>query len=227
MNWYAINTTPGAQLPQREYWVEPTAAGLKGWQHGKGYRIASSTNPERSAVELALEAKGITFYMPAEYLAVRNRHRKGLYELRRFALLKGYAFVTEIDSDEGWARVLDTPGVRGIISSDGRPFPISAMDIFRLRMFEANSRAAAEYTVKLRTRNEARDGRKGNKKAAKAARQKLFPGRQVKVLWGDKVGREATVAAWHDEEHVRVMVSQLDAATETVTVPFAFLKATG
>jgi len=222
VNWFAITTMPGAQLPQREYWAETTGPG-----RGKGYRIVSSTNPERSAVELALEGAGFTFYMPAEYAAVRNRHRKGVYELRRFALLKGYAFVTEIEEDDQWSRLLNTPGVRSVIMCDGRPFPISAIDIFRLRMFEANSRAAAETRARNLTRNEARDGRKNSKKAAKAARQKLFPGRSVKILWGDKVGRDATVAAWHDEEHVRVMIDQLDAAAEAVTLPYEFLRAAG
>lgn len=225
MTWYAIRTAPGAQMPRREYWAEPLPSAIKGEHRGKGYRIASSTNPERSAVETALENAGFTFYMPAEFTAVRNRRSKGLYEVRRFALLKGYVFVTEVASDQDWSRLLSLPGVLGMVSSGDKPFPIDDLDIFRLRMFEVNSRAEATARAARLTTIEAREGRKDRKKAAKAARRKLFPGKPVRLIWGDKVGREATVAAWHDEEHVRVLVEQLDAVGESVTVPYDFLRA--
>lgn len=226
LKWYAIRTAPGAQRPQREYWKEPSASALKGVARGQGYRIVSGVNPERSAIELALEGRGFAFYMPAEYEAVRNRHRKGIYELRRFPLMKGYAFVGEIVTDEAWGRLLSTPGVQGVISSvEGKPFPISMMDIHRLRMFEAYSRAEATNKAQRLTVHEAREGRRNRSKAARAARKRLFAGRPVRLLWGDKVGHDATVAAWHDEEYVRVLVQQLDAAPEMITVPYSFLKA--
>jgi len=228
MTWYAIRIKPGAQRPQREYWREPNESALKGERRGRGYRIASSINPERSAIETALERAKITFYMPAEFAAVRNRRRKGLYETRRYALLKGYVFVGEMETGEQWSRLLSLPGVQGVVSSwpDGRPVPISTMDIHRLRMFEAYSRAEAEERAKRLTTTEAQKGRRAARKAAKAARRKLFPGRQVRIIWGDKVGREATVAAWHDEEFVRVLAQELDGAVQSVTVPYDFLKVT-
>lgn len=225
MTWYAIRTTPGSQAPRRERWVEPSASALKGQTRGKGYRIASSIDPERSAIEMALETAGIVHYMPAEFAAVRNRHRKGLYELRRYALIHGYAFVSEMEMDAQWARLLAIPGVKDVVmTADGKPYPIDAMDIFRLRMFEAHSRAAAADLAKRLSAHEEREGRKAAKKAAKAARKKMFPGRAVRLIWGREVGRDATVTAWQGEEHVKVLVQKLDGADKTVTVPYGFLK---
>lgn len=220
MTWYAIRTKPGAQQPKREYWPEPSESALSGKPRGKGYRMASSINPEMSAVESALEAKGFTFYMPAEYLAVRNRKHKGLYELRRFALLKGWMFVCDPD----WAQLMEVTGIQGIASSNGAPCPINAMDLFRLRMYEANSRAAAEQEAKTLSTVGDRLAREQRKTAIKGAKKKLFPGRPVRLIWGDKVGRDATVQAWQDHDLVKVLLDGLE-ATETVVVPFEYLKA--
>lgn len=221
MTWYAIRTKPGAQQPKREYWPEPSKSALNGRARGKGYRMASSTNPEMSAVETALEAKGFTFYMPAEFVASRKRRQTNVYELRRFALLKGYMFV----SDPDWSKLMKIPGVQGIVGDEGVPFPISAMDLFRLRMFEANSRAVAENTVRSLSGAEERLAREQRKVIARNTRKKLHKGRVVKLIWGEKVGRDATVQAWEDQDHVRVLLQSLEASPETIVVPFEHLKA--
>lgn len=220
MTWFALRTAPGAQRPKREYWPEPSQSALSGHRRGKGYRMASSTNPELSAVETALEAKGFTFYMPAEFEVVRNRKFTGLYELRRFPLMKGYLFVNSPD----WFRLMKIPGVQGIVSNGGDPFPIEAMDLFRLRMYEANSRAEAVQKAKSLNGAGDRIEREKRKLIARATRKKLHPGRVVKLIWGNMVGRDATVQAWEDQEHVRVLLQSLDAANEIV-VPFEHLKA--
>lgn len=221
MTWFAIRTKPGAQQPKREYWPEPSKSALEGHPRGKGYRIASSTNPAISAIETALEAKGFTFYMPAEFAVVRNRNHKNLYELRRFALMKGYMFV----GDPDWSRLMDVPGVQGIVGIDGVPFPIGAMDLFRLRMYEANSRAEADNKARSLSGAVDRLAREQRKVIVRGARKKLFPGRSVKLIWGGKVGREATVQGWDDRDHVRVLLQSLEDAAETITVPYEFLKA--
>ena len=51
MTWNAIRTSPGAQMPQREFAVQTTS-------RGKGYRIVPSLNPNQSAVERALADAG-------------------------------------------------------------------------------------------------------------------------------------------------------------------------
>lgn len=219
MVWYAVRTKPGAQRPQREYWPEPTRPDTR----GGGYRIVSSVNPEQSAVELALERGGFTHYMPAEFDVVRNRRKKGLYEVRRFALLKGYLFVTGL-SDEDWPRLMSVNGIRGVVGNDGEAMPIGLSDIHRLRMYELSSRIAAKAKAHRLSIAEDRENRKDRRKAIKSAKRKLFPGRQVRLIWGEKVGHDAAVQAWRDQDQVRVLLRNLDASTETITVPYEFLK---
>ncbi len=146
--WYAIRTHPGAQVPYRERWTEPTASALNSLKpRGKGYAIASSVNPEQSIIEAALESAGIAYYMPAEFAVVRNRHHKGLYELRRFALLKGYVFVGQL-YDRDWPKLMDIRWVQGVVSNNGQPVIINNFDMLRLRLFEKNLRYEAEKNTK-------------------------------------------------------------------------------
>jgi transcription antitermination factor NusG len=213
---------PGYQAPHRERWPEPSATALEGHARGRGYTIASAIDPSRSKIEANLEAKGFTFYMPVEYSTVRNRTKPLLYELRRFALLKGYVFVELADTD--WLRLYDVVGVKGVVENAGRPFAISMMDMFHLRMYEARSKGAAEKEAAAKSRGAEKHEREKRKAIVKGARKKLHAGREVKLIWGDKVGREATVQAWEDQDKVKVILKSLDAAEETITVPFEFLK---
>jgi transcription antitermination factor NusG len=218
MTWFAVRTLPGAQQPKREYWTEDAE------RTRKGYRIRSGVSADYSAVELALKDAGFTYYMPVEFAVVRNRHKKGSYELRRFALLKGYLFVGDME-DRDWPRLTEVPGIRGVVASGGKAFSVNTMDLHRLRMYEARSRAEAEAKATSLSGAEDRLVREKRKFIARSARKKLFPGRDVKLIWGDKVGREATVQAWDDQDKVRIILKSLDDAPETITVPYEFLRA--
>jgi len=222
-NWYAVRTMPGFQAPHRERWPEPSESALKGQTRGRGYTIASALTPDRSKIEANLDIAGFVHYMPAEYMAVRNRKKSGLYELRRFALLKGYIFVELSDWD--WLRLYEVVGVRGVVDNCGQPFAISALDLFRLRMYEQNSRAVAQAKADSLSKAGERLEREKRKGIIKGAKKKLFPGREVRLIWGDKAGHEATVQGWDDQDQVKVLLDSLEAATETITVPFEFLKA--
>lgn len=227
MSWYAIRTMPGAQMPKREYW--PVSEDEEGnpLRGKKGYRIVSGANPDYSAVELALKDKGLSFYMPVEYAAVRNRHKKHTYELRRFAMLKGYMFVEAVDDPDcvPWSAAIGVNGVRGFVADySGRPFAISTMDLHRLRMIEDSSRREAEAKVKSLSTATERIAREQRKTAARGAKRKLFPGRPVKLIWGEHVGRDAVVQSWADQDMVRALLTTLDGASETITVPYEFLK---
>jgi len=222
--WFAIRTMPGFQSPHRERWPVPSVSAINGRPRGKGYTMASELDPSRSKIEANLDDAGFVHYMPAEYLAVRNRQKPGLYELRRFALLKGYMFV-EITSDADWYRLYDVAGVHGVVDNCGKPYVINAIDLFRIRMFEQSSKASAHAKAQSLSKVNDRLEREKRKHIIRATRKKLFPGKEVKLIWGDKVGREATVQAWDDQDQVRVLLSSLEAATETITVPFEFLKA--
>lgn len=222
MTWYAIRTMPGFQAPHRERWPVPSATALKGQARGRGYTIATELDHSRSKIEANLAEAHFTYYMPCEYMAVRNRKKAGLYELRRFALLKGYVFVELADED--WFRLYDVLGVRGVVENCGQPFAISHLDMFRLRMYEQNSRAVAVAKAESLSKAGERLEREQRKGVIKGARKKLFPGREVKLIWGDKAGREATVQAWEDQDKVKLLLDNLESATETITVPFEFLK---
>lgn len=224
--WFAIRTMPGFQSPHRERWPVPSVSAINGRARGRGYTIASELDPSRTKIEANLDDAGFVHYMPAEYLAVRNRQKAGLYELRRFALLKGYMFV-EVANDADWYRLYDVVGVHGVVDNCGKPFAISPIDLFRLRMFEQSSKAAAKAKAESMSKANERLVREKRKHIIRAARKKLFPGKEVKLIWGDKIGREATVQAWNDQDQVRVLLNSLEAAAETITVPFEFLKAAG
>jgi transcription antitermination factor NusG len=127
MSWYAVKTTPGAQLPQREYAVETTRS-------RKGYRIVPSLDPHVSAIEKALSEAGFTHYMPVEKRLVRDRRHAHLWKPRRVALLTGYIFVLDpVD----WPRLTSLPGVHSVVGICGRPLPVDITDILLLRSIEA------------------------------------------------------------------------------------------
>lgn len=129
MSWYAIRTMPGSQQPQREYAVDKTRS-------KKGYRIVPSLNPRLSAIERSLSDAGITYYMPAEKRLVRDRLRTDLWKVRRFALVVGYIFVHE---PQNWMALMDTPGVGGVVSNNGKPAPLTLQDVLMLRSREAEA----------------------------------------------------------------------------------------
>lgn len=224
-HWYAVRTKPGAQVPYRERWPESTASAIAGIRpRGKGYSIASSVNPEQSVIEAALEAEGIAYYMPAEFAVVRNRSRKGLYELRRFAMLKGYIFVGQL-RDRDWAALMDIRWVHGVVGNNGQPIVIDNFDMLKLRLFEKNLRFEAEKKAEAMSRKEDKIDRDKRKVIVRGARKKLFPSKPVRLIWGNNVGREATVQGWTDQDQVQVILSSLEAEPEVVTVPYEFLKA--
>lgn len=214
MTWYAIRTSPGAQLPQREYATETTALGKDGQPRGKGYRIVPSLNPNMSAVEKALKDKGFTCYMPADFKVVRSRKKANSYTLRRFPLLPGYLFVHDI---RDWEKLEKVPGVAGWVHVDGKPLALSVTDFLLLRTVEAKNQAAADQDLARRANDEKAVARKATLKAAAQAKKKLYAGKRVKVLWGKDTGHEAVVAGWADDEQVRVIFDRLEAAESTVS----------
>jgi len=137
--WYAVRTAPGSQKPQREYKVEPLLD-EKGKPRGKkGYRIVPSLDPNRSAIERALQDRGFVCYMPAEKRLVRDRRHTDLWKVRRFALMVGYVFVRE---PHDWGRLLETAGVAGVVqNADGAPLAITLRDIMAVRAAEASAEA--------------------------------------------------------------------------------------
>lgn len=155
MSWYCIRTLPGAQKPQREYAVERAAPGKDGKTRGRGYRIVPSLNPNKSAVERALEDAGVEYYMPAERRLIRDRRRPYLWKSRRFALIVGYVFVRDPD----FTKLYSVPGVAGVVGSNGEPMAIDFIDM--LRVFDAEQRELRKF------QDDARSSRQQLRKLAK------------------------------------------------------------
>jgi transcription antitermination factor NusG len=150
MTWYAIQTKPGAQMPQREYAAETT-------QSRKGYRIVPSLNPTVSAIERTLTDAGFVCYMPVEKRLIRDRRKPDLWKTRRFALLLGYVF---IKGPCNFLRLQELPGVGGIVGTCGKPMPVDIVDILMLRTAEAKSEAEfdrqninAQRAIRRKARN--------------------------------------------------------------------------
>lgn len=222
MSWYAIRTAPGAQMPQRTYALESTRLDYPGSKaRGKGYKIVPSLNPKMSAVERALSDIGVQFYMPAEFKVVRNRKKTGMYELRRFALLPGYCFVYNVTD---WLTLRKAPGVADVVGIDGVPLAISIVDIIALRTFEAKSQAEADKKVAALNSAEKATLSRNASKALSAAKRRFSAGQRVKVLWGNAVGREATLLGWDEHQQLRAIVDNLEAAG-AVSIPFDAVRA--
>ena len=144
--WYAIRTAPGSQKPQREYKVEPLLDDNGKPRGKKGYRIVPSLDPNRSAIERALQDNGFVYYMPSEKRLVRDRRHTDLWKVRRFALMVGYIFVRE---PHDWGKLLDTAGVSGVVqNADGAPLAITLIDIMAVRAAEAS--AEVEFDAQTR-----------------------------------------------------------------------------
>jgi len=202
-------------MPQRSYEVETTRG-------AKGYRLVSSLDPNMSAVEVALKRGGFTYYMPAEFKVVRNRRKTGVYQLRRFALLQGYVFVYNVIDFEKLRKI---PGVAGLLVSyvgDERvPMQVSLADIMIMRTIEARSQAEADKRVATLNSSERATMNKDAQKAIAAAKRKLNPGQNVKILWGRGIGHEATLLGWEDSQHVKAMIDNLKTGeVEEISVPY-------
>lgn len=145
--WFAVKTTPGAQLPRREYVVEPTSLDKNGLPRGKGYRIVPDIKHDLSAIERALEQKGFAHYMPTEKRLVRDRRHTDLFKIRRFALMVGYIFVRD---PEDWQVLSKVHGVSGIVRAPtGEAMPMDIIDMMAIRSVEAEYDALFDAQSKL------------------------------------------------------------------------------
>lgn len=155
MTWFAVRTSPGAQMPQREFVLEKTdpRRDKDGNPISKGYRIVPTINNNLSAIERVLIDVGIDFYMPSERRLVRDRRRPYLWKAHRRALIVGYLFVRDPD----WSKLIDLPGIAGVVGIGGNPLKIDFFDILKvyeaemkeLIKFQEDSRSARQQLRKL------------------------------------------------------------------------------
>lgn len=201
MTWYAIKTLTGAQLPQREYVVEDTSG-------GKHYRIVASLDPKMSAIERSLTRAGIAFYMPCEHKVIRSRKKTATFTTRRFALLQGYVFTHDVYD---YVTLKKIPGYGGTVGALGVPLEIPLHEMMRLRKIEAESFLKAERELAKIISAEHSAAAKAAAKALSKAKRVFAEGSRVSVLYGVGVGREATIAGWDTEGHLKALVDGLEA----------------
>lgn len=227
MAWYAIRTSPGAQVPQREFAVEKTAVrkNKRGEQINKGYRIVPSLNPKVSAIENALIAAKIDHYMPADFKVIRNRKKTRGHIIRRYPLLVGYVYV-RISNDADWYKIGSKElscVVAGRVENNGKPLEISVVDILALRTIEGRKQMEADRELHKRTSAAKAELVKTASKALSAAKRRINPGVRVKVQWGKLAGREAIVQGWEDQERVRVIAEGLE-NSQVMAIPVDTVK---
>jgi transcription antitermination factor NusG len=205
--WYAVRTAPGAQMPQREYIVEKLIDENGKPRGKKGYRIVPSLNPNKSAVERALEDARIVHYMPCETKVIRDRHKTARWTTRRYPIVPGYVFVAGV---EDWPALEAVPGVVGCVSCMGWPVPFYASEILTLRTIEAHSIWVADTEMEKHRRLAHAKSLRVAQKALASARKTFLPGKRVKVLYGPHTGRLATLAGWDDGHKVRAIIEGLE-----------------
>lgn len=124
LNWYAIQTAPGA-------FRQTTSRTVQAGPHG-GRHMVCTTNAE-TAIEAELSRAGISFYIPFEPRQIIHHRTKKLME-RRFPILPGYAFVEDVGD---WPALEALQSVTAILGGmDGRPISIPASDVDKLRKVE-------------------------------------------------------------------------------------------
>ncbi|MET4634990.1 transcription termination/antitermination protein NusG [Kaistia defluvii] len=114
-----------------------------------GYLRAGATRPSRhrgpvpaegqdeTVVERALADEGFGAYLPRVRKELRH-HRTKKIITRRFPLLPGYIFVTGGDREPNWMRLKACEGISGVLSLDGRPWPIADAQVDTLKQAEAD-----------------------------------------------------------------------------------------
>lgn len=214
--WYAVRTAPGSQSPKRRYTLEPTSLGKDGRPKGKGYRIVPSLDPNKSAVELALDERGISHYMPAEFRAIRLRRQTHTYTVRRFPMMPGYVFVHGVSD---WMSLHETPGVIGVVGLYGEPAKIIGdnSEIIRLMAKEGISRLEAVDQIEKWQNQEVRERNKAQVKAIKVAKRRISTGSRVRIMWGPHVGKDAEIQAWEADGMVKALIEDMD-GMETIQI---------
>lgn len=206
--WYVVRTAPGSQQPQREYTVHATRG-------PKGYRLVPSLNPNISAVERALRDNGFTHYMPVERRLVRDRRKHSLWKPRRFAILIGYVFVTDVHD---WRLLEETPGVVGIVGIKGEPLAMPDEDMAKLSAMEAKCEELYEQEVERRKLVETKALAARNKLPRSKARDMFPVGATVEVTEGFLRGYTFTVAGLDRDGRLRAIAEELN-ALGTISLP--------
>lgn len=145
----AVLTSPRIVAPRRpslatrcEVWGSPLDPCLPPHPREPGAWYALRIAPQAEFVTAhLLRRRGVVAWAPCLTKWVQaDRHRRLVKQAVRRPLLVGYAFV-KLDGPALWERVFSLAAVLGVVSLSGRPWPIRACDIARVRHASSRLRA--------------------------------------------------------------------------------------
>jgi len=139
-NWYVAYLRAGATRPARARPLVP------------------AEGQDEALVEHALGDAGFNFYLPRMKRELRH-HRTKKIIVRRFALFSGYIFVSAGAHDPNWMRLKACDGICGVLSLDGRPWPIPEAQVEALRQAEFDLVFDDTHEARLKRGQEGRNRR--------------------------------------------------------------------
>ncbi len=155
----AVHPAPRIVAPRRpslatacEVWGSPLDPCLPPHPREPGLWYALRIAPQAEFVTAhLLRRRGVVAWAPCLTKWVQaDRHRRLVKQAVRRPLLVGYGFV-KLDRTALWERVFSLSAVLGVVSLSGRPWPIRACDIARVR--HASSRLRARERDRLMPTN--------------------------------------------------------------------------
>lgn len=106
-------------------------------RHARAKPIVPAEGQDEAVVERSLGESGFHYYLPRMRKELRH-HRTKKVIVRRFPLFSGYIFVSAGAQEPNWMRLKACDGICGVLSLDGRPWPIPASQVDALRQAEAD-----------------------------------------------------------------------------------------
>lgn len=193
--WYVVHTAPGAQR-------------------------ACAYDSRMTNIEHTLQTAGIAHYMPIEMTEVVHHRKKKIIEKRR-PLIPGYAFVTDI---RDWLSLSRCDGVASVLGVQGEPTPITDLEIFKLRLAEAEIYRTFEKKRAFRIEQERLKAEKANGVSLAKARG-MFPA-GAPIIISDRnhhlAGAHGRVRAATGRQTVKAMIETIGGMMN-VELPLASL----
>lgn len=204
MTWYAIAISPSATRPARTVHLS------RGPRNG--LRTASRYSETKFQIERDLADCGFHSFVPADTLSIRDR-KNGGYVLRRFPMLRGYAFIL---NPHDWASLEAVKGVCGLLGSGDVPIRIPDHEIASLSLAETNSRQLAEQAESMRSAK--------LKRLSRAMASKAFPkGMEVEIDHPTLGLQRATIQSATGRKTIKAMAHFLGGLVP-VEIPLASVR---
>lgn len=128
MTWYAITISPSSMHISKHIRLQRGPRG--------GLKRIAMYDDAFFQIERDLAAEGFNSFVPSETKIIRDR-KNGGHILKRFPMLRGYAFVK---NPHDWMALTGIAGVQGVLGSGNTPLRIQDADIAVMRLAQEDSR---------------------------------------------------------------------------------------